>query len=175
MTLFVILFFDAQGDKAVRNIWQILANQQLSASMIEKKIAPHLTLGLVPYDKQHDLTRKLEAFANSSSPTPINMPYYGLFTSPGHVLFLGVTVTNQLYEFHRNFYHECQDYLDLDSLYIPDFWIPHVTLAHDLQAEQISLSLESCQHIALPIMTIVNRIALVESDPIEVLAEYALD
>lgn len=175
MTLFVILFFDDVGDQAIRHIWQILAHHQLSDSMIEKNISPHLTLGIVAYENQHEFILRLEAFAKRITATPINMPHYGLFTSPSHVLFLGVTVTDRLYDLHRMFYEDCKDYLDLESLYTPKLWIPHATLAHDLQPEQISQALEHIQHITLPIRAHVNRIALVESDPIEVLIEYRLD
>ena len=174
MSLFVILFFDELGDSLVRNIWQAFSDHNISESMIEKQISPHLTLGKIPYEKQKDFSKALETFAKDLSPIPVNMPHYGIFTSPAIVIFLGVTVTDNLYNLHRKFYQQFKDYLELESLYSPSFWIPHVTLAHDLQPEQISRAIASCQHVTLPIMTQVNRIALVESDPIEVLALYVL-
>lgn len=174
MTLFVILFFNAEGNKIVRNIWQTLADENISDSMIEKGIAPHLTLGTIPYARLTDFPTVLEAFAKPLSSIPINMPYYGFFPSPGTILFLGVTMTDALYRLHRQFYEDLNGYLNLDSLYIPDLWIPHVTLADDCQPEKLSFALQSCQQITLPITIHANRIALVESEPIDILIEYPI-
>jgi len=174
MSLFVILFFDKEGDKIVRNIWQTLAQENVSNSMIEKGIAPHLTLGMIPYEKQYNFSDTLELFAKRMSPIPINIPFYGFFPSSSNVIFLGVTMTDVLYTLHREFYSELNDYVDLDSLYTPEFWIPHVTLVDDCHPEKVSAVLQNCQQISLPITIYANRIALVESELINILAEYPI-
>ncbi len=174
MSLFVVLFFDEEGDQTVRDIWQTLADDNVSDSMISKGIAPHLTLGMIPYEKQHNFRNALEAFAKRLSLTPVNIPHFGFFTAPSTILFLGVTMTDALYTLHRQFYKELHEYIDLESYYIPDQWIPHVTLADGFKPEELSQSLRICQQVRLPINIYANRIALVESDPINIIVDYAI-
>jgi 2'-5' RNA ligase len=174
MTLYVVLLFDEAGDQTVRIIWQALADQHVSDSAIKLNVPPHLTLGIIRYEDQQNFLPKLKAYADNLHQIPINMPHIGLFTSQNTVIFLGVTVTDALYNLHRQLYQTCVDFVEKDSLYTPEFWIPHVTLAVDLQTEKFPSALEVCQQFTLPITINANAIALVKSDNNEILAKYTI-
>jgi 2'-5' RNA ligase len=172
--LVVELSFETAGDRIVRNIWQALADANVSTSMIDKPFHPHISLGMIPYEKQSGFQNTLKSFATQLSPISVNMPHYGIFTSPGHVIFLGVTVTDALYNLHRTFYQAFANDVDVTTLYTPDFWIPHCTLAYDLTAEKAPLALGVCQQFPLPITSYINEIGVVESDTGEVVVRHLL-
>ena len=170
-----VLFFDDEGDRVVRDIWQALATANISTSMMDLKIAPHISLGMMKHTQDvKAVVNLLENYSKQVSPIPLNMPYYGVFTSPGHVVYLGLTVTDQLYQLHRGFCQAFKDSLDWTSLYVPDRWVPHCTLAQGLTSQEIPQALEVIQQFALPINLKVNRIALVDDKSLAIVGEYAI-
>jgi len=49
-----------------------------------------------------------------------------------------------------------------------------VTLADECQPEKLALAVQSFQQVTLPINIHANRIALVESEPIDIVVEYPI-
>lgn len=86
-------------------------------------------------------------------------------------IFLGVTVADALYQLHRTCYQHYAEYFEGNTLFRPETWIPHCTLADGLAVNQLSSTIDICQTYPLPIKAIANRIALVDSDPIEIIDE----
>ncbi|GEM_PF-1324627 len=168
-------FFEEHGDQVVRQLWSSLAEQDVSTFMVDKPYIPHITFGGVLDDKFADMKTQLTSFAKQFSPVPVNMPHFGVFTSPFQVLFLGVTVTDTLHDLHRQFYKQCSDNLDMTLLYVPEFWIPHCTLAFQLDDSTMLKALNTCRSQPLPVNTLINRLAIVESTTGEVLYSVVLE
>lgn len=168
-------FFEDSGDQIVRQLWSDLAENEVSTFMIEKPYVPHITLGGILDHKFEDMENQLMSFAEQFSPIPINMPFFGAFTSPFQVMFLGVTVTDDLHNFHRRFYEHCGDNIDLELLYVPKFWIPHCTLAFQLDDSTLLKALDICRKQELPVETYINRLAIVESRTGEILFTLNLE
>lgn len=167
-------FFEEIGDRQVRQLWNALAENDVSTFMIEKPYVPHITLGGILDHKFESSKRQFMSFAEQFSPTPVNMPYLGLFTSPFKVIFLGVTVTDALHNLHRQFYEQCSDSIDWNLLYVPKLWIPHCTLAFQLDDTTLLQGLDICCQQPLPVETSINRLAIVESTTGEILSSVIL-
>lgn len=166
--------FEEAGESTVRQYWQTLADYDISSFMIDKPYAPHITLAGIPNDKYDDFSHILPSFAEQFSSIAINMPFLAVFTSPHYVLFLGVTVTDALHRLHRELYKQYAQHVDWDLLYIPSLWIPHCTLAFQLDSAKLSSAIDVCSQYPLPINTAINRLEIVESTTAEVLDSIIL-
>ncbi len=166
--------FEDAGESKVRQYWKTLADNNISSFMIDKPYAPHITLAGIPDDKYEEFKDILPSFAEQFTSIPINMPFLAVFTSPHYVLFIGVTVTDALHHLHRELYKQHPHCVDWDLLYVPSLWIPHCTLAFQLDSSKLSSAIDACSQFPLPINTNINRLEIVESTTAEVLYSIKL-
>lgn len=170
--LFVVLLFEDEATQTIRQIWQALTDLKIETNGIDKHISPHITLGMFKEHHSDDLGQLVESFASKFTSLPINMSHYGFFTSPHRIVYLGVTMTDALYQLHRELYRQLASDLDVTTLFVPETYVPHCTLAFDLQPEELPIILDICQQFPIPIMTRANRIALVDSETGQIIHEY---
>ena len=160
----VILLLTPNGDRPVRTLWTQLAQVGLSTTMIDKHVDPHLTLGLCTDINPKSFEAALTVFARLHASFALELSHVGLFTDPAPVLFLGVTMTAQLLHAHNTFDLLFSKYgIGISSLYRPNHWVPHLTLAERIKPEEIPRAIGWATHIRLPLHTVADRIALVET------------
>lgn len=160
----VILLLTPNGDRPVRTLWTQLAQAGLSSPMIDKHIDPHLTLGLCTDINPKSFEAALTTFTRLHSSFALELSHIGLFTDPAHVLFLGITMTDQLLRAHNTFDLLFSKYaIGISPLYRPNRWVPHLTLAERIKPEEIPRAMGWATHIRLPFHSVADRIALVDT------------
>ncbi|MEI5908068.1 2'-5' RNA ligase family protein [Bacillus spongiae] len=104
---------------------------------------------------------------------------FGFFEAPSKVVYLKVLKTDELIELHR----KINDYLakyceDLFELYIPEYWIPHITLAMgDLSETDFNSFKESYKDYSPSFKQTISKLALVEfknNGRVELLSSYEI-
>lgn len=147
------IFLDQQADATVRNLWRNLERLGIPTlrTASHARHHPHVTLAIA----EQPIAKHLLADDNllkALKPLPgqrLNFPLLGVFPGAASVLFLGAQVTAPLLAAHANVHaaiaaitttatkgSEPDD--DLGRLYKPDSWVPHCTLAMDLDAESLA-------------------------------------
>lgn len=164
MAYAVELFLEEKSAAEVRNVWQQLAEAGVSSSMVEKPFQPHMTLAVFDEIRRPDYVRAASEFAKHAVPIEINVPNLGVFLNETGVVFLGVTVTWRLIELHEWFHGTLKNYVNhVWAHYLPGSWVPHVTLAFNLEVDRIPKAIEICQSFALPFNAKTDRIAIVDT------------
>lgn len=156
-------FLADDGRAAVQQIWSALAREGVAGDHNHRTVNPHISLAIVHEAHQSALEQSLTNDAKDLNPIPVTLPFYGVFTSPRQVVFLGVTVTNALYSVHRTLHETYGNYLDLEQLTAPTSWIPHCSLVLDIAERDLPQAIEVCQDFPLPIETHINRLAIVDN------------
>lgn len=167
MAYAIELLFDEAAETAVCSLWQSLADAGINDSMIRVGAIPHVTLGGFA-DEQIDMglvVEKLRRFAGKKRPFSLTFSYLGIFNTRPAVIYAGVTMSLTLLDTHH-FYHELFAGVGQQpwGYYLPDVWVPHCTLAEGVVAVETAVA--HCQQLSLPIHTTVNRIAVVQPDPV---------
>ncbi len=104
---------------------------------------------------------------------PLVFASIGAFSTDEGVLFLAPVVTGELLRVHRAFHEVFADLReDQFPFYLPDSWVPHCTLAINMKREEVHKALEHVIKIYSPLCAEVDRVALVEYNPVKVLKEY---
>lgn len=153
MSYAIIAGFDDQTDQKVRQVWEALAKAGLSdyASRVPDR-QPHLTLAtygdIAEIDWFYDALRQ---FAQATERVPIQISSIGSFLQSG-TLYWAPRLTKQLATFHHQLHMHLAAYETSDhpSLYRPDVWFPHITLANYLNKEQLSQAFSYCQDCQAP-------------------------
>jgi len=150
MSFAIELFFDDTLTAAVRRIWQDLAEAGVSSQMLEGGYRPHISLGICD---ELDIEGFTSAMSVQKMPLlPVMLAYIGLFQCQPGVVFLGGTTTRLLLAHHAMLQEQCRAFAKgCWPEYDVDVWIPHCTLAADLDEDQIGRAVRVCRQSSLPL------------------------
>ena len=162
--LFVVeLYFDPLTEASIRDVWKAIDDARISDSMPKGGYRPHVSLGVCDYLETNSLAQELTTFAASITPFQLSFPNIGIFSTSEGVVYLGVTVTEQLLNLHTTFHKIFKKYAEEQrEYYTVGRWVPHCTLAFGLSEHQIAETVTICRQIDLPVSTEVREIGLVK-------------
>ncbi len=171
----VVLYFDAASEKAIRKIWKNLAKIGIPDEIEASGIQPHITLAVYDRLDCEPCENELEKFAARGNRLDIQAVYTGIFFHPETVLFLSISVTPQLLDFHAEIQQSLQHLAGKPwELYQPGNWVPHCTLAMNLKQKELHQALALCRKLDLPMRLHAARIGAVEFLPVGDLFQYEL-
>ena len=166
MPFVVELYFDSSTEKHIRDVWKAIDDAGISDSMPKGGYRPHVSLGVCDHLETDSLVQELSTFAAGVAPFGLSFPNIGIFSTSEGVVYLGVTVTEQLLNLHTAFHKIFKKYAEKQrEYYTVGRWVPHCTLAFGLSEDQIVEAVTVCRRIALPTSTKVREIGVVEVSP----------
>jgi 2'-5' RNA ligase len=86
----------------------------------------------------------------------------GLFTGPVPVLYLALVKTDILMDLHRTLWESVGPLAtDLNRLYSPDLWMPHITIAYqDLNGDNLACAMKNLVFTPVNLEIQVDQLAL---------------
>ncbi len=168
MPLVLEVLLDEHSTRQVRRLWQRIQQAGFPSPLGVEEYVPHLTLAVS--DAQHvplaPLTAALTSHAAALPVPQLTLSFLGRFTIPEHVVFLGVTPSHALLQFHQQLFTTfCQWVPLVRDLYTPGRWVPHITLAYDLTPEQAAGILALDWDRVLPLQAYGITLALLHVEP----------
>ena len=163
MPFVVELYFDPSTEDRIRGAWNAIDEAGISDSMPKGGYRPHVSLGVCDDLETDSLAQELSTFAAGVAPFQLSFPNIGIFSTSEGVVFLGVTVTEELLRVHAAFHEILKKYAENQrEYYTVGRWVPHCTLAFGLSEDQIVEAVTVCRRIILPTSTEVREIGVVE-------------
>ncbi|MCT4784502.1 MULTISPECIES: 2'-5' RNA ligase family protein [Exiguobacterium] len=145
----VIALFDKKTEEEIKGLWSGLRDEQISSYAYEVPARqPHLTIASYKQVEVPLFIETMQAHYQNKECIPFVFSTLGTFIHSG-TLFLAPTISVELREFHLR-HHFIFKQFDDDpaSLYLPDFWVPHCTLANRLTRGERLAAYEYCsEHI----------------------------
>ncbi|TMU87482.1 2'-5' RNA ligase family protein [Bacillus sp. BHET2] len=159
----VIALFDKKTEELIQGIWKELTVKDISYYEEEINDArPHITIASYTELDKEAYIQFLETYYDDKKPIDITFNTVGSFLNFG-TLFLSPTVTRGLLDFHsshHDYFHSFRE--TANSLYLPDKWIPHCTLANKLPPEKLAQGFEHCLKRGDLIEAKITTVALIE-------------
>ena len=166
MPFVVELYFDSSTEASIRDAWKAIDDAGISDSMPKGGYRPHVSLGVCDHLETDSLAQELSTFAAGVAPFRLAFPNIGTFSTSEGVVFLGVTVTEELLSVHTAFHEIFKKYAGQQrEYYTVGQWVPHCTLAFGLSEHQIAETVTICRQIVLPTSTEVREIGVVKVSP----------
>ncbi|NWK69829.1 2'-5' RNA ligase family protein [Bacillus paramycoides] len=159
----VIAKFDEKTEQIIKDIWRELREKSISFYVDEVvNRVPHITLASYNEIDKNEFIEQIDKFYDDKVGFEITFNSIGSFLHSG-TLFLSPTINRQLLEFHSNHHKNFIKYNDNpNSLYLPDKWLPHCTLANRLTPEKLSEAFTYCLKRNDTIKGMIEEIAILE-------------
>ncbi|GIE79936.1 2'-5' RNA ligase [Actinoplanes philippinensis] len=122
------LYLDVDTTRRVRTLWRALEDDGIpSLGSLHQKHRPHISLAAAHRIDPHAVADALDGFPVGRGLT-VGIDFVGQFV--GRVLWLGVTVTEELLTHHRAVHERLTaGGVDIWEHYRPGRWVPHCTIS----------------------------------------------
>ena len=156
----VEFLLNREKTERVLEIWKEMAAREYGIEMVGM---PHITLGVWD-DLDLDLAKDwLRTFTANLAPIPVRFASTGFFANDRAVVFLAALATPSLLELQTRFCREfagsqCEPWTN----YRQDWWVPHITLAMNVENDVFPEAMLVAKQIGLPCEGVLEAITIVE-------------
>lgn len=188
--LALVLTFDAQTQARLEQVISQLESQGLTPFPEGMRVSPHVTLHAFTFPSVDKSTQgnvaqpnalplhffeSLTDLAHRLAPIEINLESLGAFNSEQGVIFLAPVATRSLQSIHFQAQQLLARYdAMLHPYYLPDQWVPHVTIAVEQPPEALPVVFRTCQDMQAFLTGRAENLLLVDYPPPRRLAAVRL-
>jgi 2'-5' RNA ligase len=156
----VVSLLDKKSDRTVRSL-----SKELEKTLGVQAPDPHISYqGATKYNFVK-LERSLQRFARSSRRFRVPAGALGLFTGFTPTLYIAVVRTPELSKFQfalwRRIFSAASD---VSPYYKPDYWVPHITLARDIDYRKLTKVIGRLSRKELELDIVVDNLAVIFYD-----------
>lgn len=163
----VLLSFDAQADDQIMQLTRALFDGGANDSYLASGLRPHLTLAEFNTGRISEVRTCVSKLASQVlQPIRVRLASAGFFPGDATVLFLAPIVDEYLLSFHRQVNGVLEPLCEVFSpLYREENWVPHCTLALNLDNREFAAAGAVLVSQFKPIVALVFRISIVSCCP----------
>ena len=151
MTGGAALYFDKETDAAIRRLWQVIDDAGLPSKMLSLAYPPHMTILVCENSDLEAMREALGEFVAHQPPIELNFHSLGVFNTPDGVIYLAPVTDQHLLAFHSALWTIMEPHSkQVNELYRPGKWVPHITLNVEVPADQIGDVMEALMRVDIP-------------------------
>ncbi|MFP7253445.1 2'-5' RNA ligase family protein [Terribacillus goriensis] len=160
----IIGYFDGVTENKIVKLWEELREKEITDYPFRRKgHFPHLTFSSFT-ELSPGLSQKIVRLTNSYEALTLRFRLFGSFMRSDSFLLLP-DPSRALIELHREIFN----LQAVSSLYTPENWIPHMTIANHLNPDQQSAVQQLAQQRIYPFSGILTKLALIQITEREVI------
>ncbi|MDQ0116778.1 2'-5' RNA ligase family protein [Paenibacillus harenae] len=139
----VVAHFDQRTESSISSLWKGLSDRSISNyayEVIDRK--PHITLA--DYSSiDDDFLSAFDYLYSTQAKVPVIFNTLSTFIKTG-TLLLTPTPSKELMDLHNKNHIGFSKYADPQSLYLPNKWTPHCTIANRLSPDKLTEAFNYC-------------------------------
>jgi hypothetical protein len=157
------LYLDLETDAAIRRLWQGIEDAGLPSTMPTLGYRPHLSLAVCESMDMPALRDILPTLLGATPPIPLIFSNLSVFPKADGVVYLGVTASRGLMEFHEKVWQLMAAHTSGHSeYYSPGMWVPHITLDYGLTPEQVGSVITTVLKLPIPLTGIATELVVTD-------------
>lgn len=172
MPFAVSLRLDSFSAGRITSLWRHLADAGITQDQVEPDYRPHITLGLYDEIDVEAAKDRLEGYVTDKPIMMAGFSGLGIFPGERNILWATPDPDLRLLSFHAGL-HEALA-VETHPHYRTGKWVPHCTLAGNLDQKSLIRALTKLVPLWKPFMGWFDHIDLVRFEPVEVLWSRSL-
>ncbi len=161
------------SNEKIRDLWSQASLFENTPSMQALDYLPHFTFGIYPEMDAPDVALKFQNVFRYASPVPVVFDKIGFFDASPLVLWAAPQKNRQLEKIHEKV-HSVLDQQNCHNDYRPSRWVPHCTLATEIDVEKRDDALEFASAGFKPFQVIFDSIDFVNFSPVDIVESRTL-
>lgn len=155
------VYFDAESERMIRRIWRSLHDAGIETIIEQADGRPHMSIAVFEQVDPQILQPVLQDFAQHLANMSLRFSSVGSFPGLPGVVFLAPLITRLLLRRHMDL-HDQLAQIDGQqrTLYQPDNWVPHCTLAYNLPETQVPQAVEIARRLPWPSAVRISELGL---------------
>jgi hypothetical protein len=159
------LYLEDKYASMIKSLWQRLADEGITTTMLDNGCEPHITLGVFEDLDVDASIILLDPFFDTVQVPRLDFAVLGCFPAT-KVLHCPPTVTYSLLALHSQFHEVISPVVSNPILYYqPGYWVPHCTIAIDVTVEMLARALDNVLEVWQPFQSRIQAVALVNPIP----------
>jgi 2'-5' RNA ligase len=177
MPIAVTLDLNSDDAARVEPLWDALEQNETLLTTRRLGVRPHLSLAVYDAMPPQRLPAQLAGFARRLKPVAIAFANIGIFVNgAATTVFLAPIADRVLLDLHAALHRELVDAIDgCAAHYRPGSWVPHLTLAHDVDRAALPSAIAGLAAVMAPFSGTLDVLSVVRYLPVESLGRYGLD
>jgi len=172
MAYAVNIYFDTTTETLLKHFWTKLDRANLP-NKTQRTFRPHITLCIFDQIDCESCECYINEISSQFKLHSVNLDHIGVFNNGEQVLFLAPTPNEKILSMQKEVFATLLGFASQPwKLYHPDAWVPHCTLANDLDEDGLIKALRIALEIQLPIQAEVSQIGIIEFDPIHTIFQF---
>ena len=173
MTISIVMNLDSESDKKIRAMWDALTHGGVSSDCLIYDPRPHISLAEFEEARLETLMDRVALFAENHEPVPITFDHLGTFAAEAGIIFLAPVITRELLDIHSDFHAAFGDFNANSEFYQKDRWVPHCTLARNLDTDQFCMAIRVIRRFGLPFEAKLESLGVIRHPPINELGVFS--
>lgn len=162
-TYAIVLYFDDISNKKLNKMIKMVADASDNRYMLDVGIPPHVSIALFYSSDLNMIEEKTGEFAKNVKASEIIFEKIGAF--PPRVLFVSPRKDKYLSDLNRDIHQILLKDFQADTLYLPENWVPHCSLAVRLNDIQLQKAKSAVEKTELPLAVRAERVVLAKCNP----------
>jgi hypothetical protein len=159
------LYLEDKYASKIKSLWQRLAYDGITTTMLDNGCEPHITLGVFEDLDVNACIKLLDPFFDTVQVPRLDFAVLGCFPAT-NVLHCPPIVTNPLLVLHFQFHKVISSVVSNPvPYYQPGHWVPHCTIAIDLTLEMLARAFDNVLEDWQPFQSRFQAVALVNPTP----------
>ena len=162
----VLLYFDHRTEKKIQEWMNQLVEAGVNRSLVNMDMRPHLTIAEVDARDGSTLEKEVVRLTDEINQYEIRLASLGFFPNDDGVLFMAPIVEEPLLIFHRKVHEALEPISEAFSpLYLEANWVPHCTLALELDEQQFAAAYKVMHKVFEPLTARIEDIGIFKCCP----------
>ncbi len=162
-----------ESERKVNEIFYAIERAGFPSYPLRLAARPHISLALYSDYDLDALEKKVKEFTASHSSVKLKLSGIGTFPGDSAVVFLIPTVSEKLVDLHSEFHTEFdREGGHYSNHYQPEYWVPHCTVAFDVDRDEVFKIMDICRKFKFPIDITLDQIGVACFKPSENLFCY---
>jgi 2'-5' RNA ligase len=170
----ILGLFDDKTNRMILDMWKEMREKRISfyGADLEENL-PHITMASYTNLDRIQFKQRMDSYIEKQTPIEFSFQSIGTFLQTS-TIYYAPKVTKHLLLEHEKFHTHFQAFHDPESMYIPNRWIPHCTLANNLSEEKLAEAYTYAVQRHLPFNGQIEGLALIKfhEDRISILEKW---
>ncbi|MET3729576.1 2'-5' RNA ligase [Fictibacillus halophilus] len=153
----VIAYLDSETEQKINDLRDGLGKE----GIVGHGMRPHVTLSTHPDIDIESFIVSFQNYFNDIGAVPLFFPTLAIFLNSG-TLYAAPTKNSVLTDFHQRYHDQFKKEINQQSLYIPDYWVPHCTLVMNLSHEDLVKAFDYSARNLEPFHATIESVALIQ-------------